>query len=86
MKAVDGWNRITWLTWWIYEVGVFFGKHGGKSVIDIARELDALVVGDKVSTNFPMVNCAAAFNAYQSMVGGIDNKTMFMEYRVGVHV
>ena len=75
-----------WLTWRVHEVGVFFGEHGGKSVIDIARELDALVVGDEVSANFPMVDCAAAFNADQSMVGGIDNETMFMEYRVGVRV
>ena len=74
------------MTWRIYKVGVFFGKHGGKSVINIVRELDALVVGDEVSANFPMADCAATFNAYQSMVGGIDNDTMFMEYQVGVRV
>ena len=74
-----------WLTWRVYEVGVFFGEHGGKGVIDTVRELDALVVGDKVSVNFPVVNCTATFNADQSVVGGIDNETVFMEYWVGVH-
>jgi hypothetical protein len=73
-------------TWRIYEVWVFFGEHSGKGVINIARELDALVVGDKVSANFPMVNCAAAFNTDQSMVGHVDDETVFMEYWVGVRV
>ena len=55
-------------------------------MINIMREPDTLVVGDKVSANFPVVNCAAIFNVDQSMVGGIHNETVSTEYWVGVHV
>ena len=85
-STVDGWDRIVRRTWRIHKVGIFFGKQGGKNVVDIVRDFDTLVVANKVSANFPMINCAAAFNTDQSTVDGIDDETMFVEYWVGVCV
>jgi hypothetical protein len=78
-KTVDGWDRVAGRRWRVYKVGILFGEHGRIGVIDVAGKFDALVIGDKMRTNFMVVNCAAAFNADESVVDGVDDESVFVE-------
>jgi hypothetical protein len=60
-------------------VGVLLREHGRKGVIDITGEFDALVIADKMGTNFVVVDGAATFNADESVVDGIDDESVFVE-------
>jgi hypothetical protein len=79
VKTVDGWDRVAGRRWRVYKVGILLGQHGRKGVIDVAGKFDALVIADKMRTNFLVVDCAAAFNADESVVDGVDDESVFVE-------